>query len=135
MSYLHSPGHGLWSQLFAVAAFFPSVATSAHIMLDVDGRAKARGRRVLLHLRAATLLAAVTLSNLFYGYMAMASVAGFVVVPWLEWSGPGSIYQRCKAKVAASFARGGSFVVISTLVAVLTSYFVIPFMVRSLETC
>ena len=143
MSYLHSPGHGLWSQLFAVAAFFPCLVASRQFVMagsasvsplvSTSGNqaSSAHAVELTLLLRASTLLSVVLLCNLFYGYMAAASVAGVVLVPALQWRGRGhftSPWQTWKVVLKRALRFG----IVLAIAAVASAYFVAPFLVRAM---
>eukprot|EP00750_Incisomonas_marina_P032385 INCI9160.1.p1 GENE.INCI9160.1~~INCI9160.1.p1 ORF type:complete len:598 (+),score=80.17 INCI9160.1:190-1983(+) len=119
MSYLHSPGHGLWSQLFAVAAFFPCLST-------LWAAIRSARCSVLLTLRCSILLASVILSNLFYGYMAAASAAGLVLLPALhnfeDFASIGARFREIRR-------RALRFCTIVFGAGALAAYFIAPFMI------
>ena len=122
MSYLHSPGHGLWSQLFAVAASFFSLPVCYKAIVGSSASMKC-GQLVT----GAVLVAAALLANLFYGYMVLASVCGLVVCPLLL-----TVCDRRSQgpKFRAVRGRACRFLATVIIAGLMSAYFVGPFLVR-----
>ena len=124
MSYLHSPGHGLWSQLFAVAASFFSLPVCYKAIVGSSASMKC-GQLVT----GAVLVAVALLANLFYGYMALASVCGLVVCPLLLIPCDRRSQRRQKCRVVQG--RACRFFATVMIAGLMSAYFVCPFLVRA----
>lgn len=133
MSYVDTPGHGLWSQLFAVAFFFPCLA-SWHVYLErmeeqnESNNQTCRFKRLYHHcscFRTALIACIVLLSNLFYGYMVAASCVGLVLVPCLYPDHSTDVLVKLKR----SMKRLCHYILMILFMIALAAYFVWPFMV------
>ena len=104
-------GFGLYSQLWAMVLFAPAIALGYGVIRDGRG-----------YFWATLLLAALLMSHLMYGYMAFISLGVLALVEVARGSSLGLLAKA----VGRQWLR---LIVLLLLVSVVTSYFLIPFVV------
>jgi hypothetical protein len=102
-------GFGLYSQLWAMALFAPAIALGYGVIRDGRG-----------YFWATLLLAALLMSHLMYGYMAFISLGVLALVEVAKGSTLSSLAQ-------ATGRQWLRLIILLLLVSVVTSYFLIPF--------
>ncbi len=102
-------GFGLYSQLWAMVMFPPTVAAGYRALREGKG-----------YFWATLLLAALLLSHLMYGYMAFIGLGFLTLIELTRSSDP-------KTLVSALSGQWRRLLLLIVLVAVVTSYFLVPF--------